>query len=146
MDKYLLFFLTIVIAAVVLPSDTPLLFILMVAHVFFLTTYCYGKYPSFYIHSVSNGYLFPKGFEILFRFTAYLVNAVVFLLLSMIFVSKIINLFTLPFTLQNLLNTPWLYAVCFLLSGSTYLLFFKYLYKLATKQSSNPLIQKKEEF
>jgi hypothetical protein len=143
MDKFFWLALIVIISAIVLPPDTPLLFILMIAHVSLLTTYCYEKYSSFYIHSVSNGYLFPKGFEILFRFTACLVNAIVFLLLSMVFVSKVIDLFIFPFTLQNLLNTPWLYAVCFIVSGLTYLIFFKYLHKLATTPS---LIQTEEDF
>ena len=153
-DKYTGIIIMLIIMAVFnLPPDTPLLLILIFAYVLILTFYCFGKYPSFYIHSVSNGYVHPISFETGLRWLFYFVNAIIFLILSIIFVSEIIaiitNFFIVPILSISLEDLPeisfsWFVTACLLISGPIYLLFFKYLHKLATKQSSRPVIQEKE--
>ena len=155
-DKYTGIIIMLIIMGVFnLPPDTPLLLILIFAYVLILTFYCSGKYPSFYIHSRSNGYIRPILFARGLRGLAYFINAIIFLILSMIFVSEIIaivtNFFIVPILSISLEDLPeisvsWFVTACLLISGPAYLLFFKYLHKLATKQSSKPVIQERERF
>jgi hypothetical protein len=154
-DKYTGIIIMLIIMAVFnLPPDTPLLLILIFAYVLILTFYCSEKYPSFYIHSVSNGYAHPILFTDVLGKLAHFINSIIFLILSTAVVSEIIVIITnflivpiLSISLENLpeISVSWFVAACLLISGPAYLLFFKYIHKLATKQVSNSIIQEKEK-
>jgi len=136
MNKFFLIFLFLILIVTVLPSDSPILFVLCITHIFALTIYANLKYSTFYIFCQNRSYVNSKGTEVVILFTSHFVNAFIFLLISMILVSCIINFIT-PFTLQNLLNTPWLYGVCFLISGVSYISIFGYLNKVSHRYNDH---------
>ena len=126
MSKFPLYFTILIVIIVVLPADTPLPFLLSVGYIGLIGSYNVSRHSFFYIHSRSNTYLPNESMSWVFLISSSYTIAIAFLIGAMILIAQIINLIY-PLTLQDFLNTTWLYAVAFLISGIVNILFFNIL-------------------
>jgi len=121
--RFCIFVFLLSIVAFVFPSATPGL---LLYHILGLTNYSFFNYSTNYIHCQSRKYVNSYDTNRFFFFLCYFMNALVFVVISLIFIA-----FITPFIIYDLLNAPWFCCVWFWISGLSYLSFFGYLNKIS---------------
>ncbi|WNY24073.1 hypothetical protein MmiHf6_13980 [Methanimicrococcus hongohii] len=127
MKKIYLIIILMAIIVSILPHEHSLL--LISVHTLVLFIYGIRRYPLLYTYVKNNVFLSSKEAEGLIVLISNFIYPLVFLLISMILISQIINIFT-PFTLQYVLNSPILNGVSFIVSGFAFVFAVDYLTKL----------------
>jgi len=129
--RVFIFLFLLGIIASVFSSDMILLSLFLFLHIVVLAIYVYYLNSELYIFSQSRSYVNSKSAKMFFIFTSSFLNAGFSLLISMIFLSYMINFIT-PILTQSLLNIleSVFCGISIWVSGVSFIFVSGYLYKL----------------